>query len=595
MSNNLRRGFFPNWKLKSSFMVVSIFLASCVSSSATNHSELSNHRQTKSCELSKKFNWNNSHPPKLIFLSIDSLNNQGLVEFVPLLKSPHPFGLQRILNHRNSNKELIIQNPTITASSHSSTITCSSPSVHGIFANSQWDGTKMVSGFAAPTNAETFATALMKAGLKTVSAGYPALDNSEPGRIVNEGFAYGDTIGQSTLAQIKNNEKSFYSWKDKNNSELAKISISRNSNGDLGLACESSNCVISENQDSKLLNIEISLDNKIASGYAFDVGSKDQDVYISPLGLNKAFPKTIAKKLDSCGIVFSPGKDSSLSRFGSKPFIYGLEHRLNFFRSAWTHFLPETSADAIFIYLEDLDSLRHQFSGDQNALSAVLQHVQRVDQLLGDFFQSVPPETNVVIMGDHGMSTIRYELNIRKILPEEVLKDSVVITSGGTLLLYSKKNQPNEKINSNPSSADYEMLAKTRNTLLKFRHPKLPTDVFQKVYIKNTADMKIAGLDHPSAPYLIAFAHDSIALQSSVGDELILADTQDPKLPAPRPRGQHGHFNENRSMRSFLALWGKELDNLQASSIKANTEVVPAIANALRWPAPEQCKKSASK
>jgi predicted AlkP superfamily pyrophosphatase or phosphodiesterase len=564
--------------------------SSCVSAEKGNETA-PNFMKPTNCKLStKKLDWSGKKTPKLVFISIDSLNAAGLNEYVPKLSTAHPDGFKRILANSNNNHALIVHNPTITSSSHTSTITCSSAEKHGVFANAQWNGEKTVSGFNIPIQTETFPTAISKAGLKVVTAGYPTLDNSEQGRQVSEGFAYGDTHSQPTVVKLSRQAATTHAWLDSNGKEISKILIELGGNNKLQLKCLDANCRVLNPLNDGLSPVEILTGKRKSTAYILPLDENSSQVYISQLASNNSFPESVAATLDDCGIVFSPGKDVSLARFGANAVVAGMEHRLNFFRDAWTRYLPSTNADAIFLYLEDMDALRHQFAGDDKANPLVLKHLEKLDQLLGEFLASLPKETNVVIMGDHGMSTVQLELNIRKILPKEALENGQIVVSGGTLLLYGKNTQAGKSISTVPNSTDLKWLTATKNALERFRLDGKKKPVFEQVLLKDSKEMKDAGLNHGSAPFLIAFANDLYALQNSMEDKLILADLENSKLPPPRPRGQHGHYNQNSSMKSFLSLWGPEMNAVDANNIKQNIDVVPAVAKALGWPTPQQCR-----
>ncbi|NBW81181.1 hypothetical protein EBR21_05450 [bacterium] len=544
----LKAFLYPEVTLASASLAL---VCSCVSSQSgtdTNSKALN----STSCKLPKnKLDWTGKNPPKLVFISIDSLNIAGLNEYVPKLSNPHPNGLKRILQNSNNNQSLTIHNPTITASSHTSTISCSSAETHGVFANAQWNGEKIVSGFSIPIQTETFATAIRKIGLKTVTAGYPTLDNSEPGRQVSAGFAYGETYAQPTIVKVNRQTPTTHSWMDTEGKEISKLLIEVGNNNKLAIKCLEDNCKVLDQLDNGVRPLEIQYKKHKASAYILPLDDNFSQVYISQIASNIAFPESVAAELEDCGIVFSPGKDVSLAKFGANIVVAGMEHRLNFFREAWTRYLPSSNADAIFLYLEDMDALRHQFAGDEAAKTTVLKHLEKVDNLLGEFLGSLPKQTNVVIMGDHGMSTVQFELNIRKILPTLALENANIVVSGGTLLLYGKHSQAGKSIAAIPNAADLKWLVSTKNALEEFRIEDKSRRIFEQVLIKDSKEMKSAGLNHSRAPFLIAFANENYALQNSVEDKLVLADLQSNKLPPPRPRGQHGHYNQNPSMKSF--------------------------------------------
>lgn len=567
------------------------FIYSCASSPESKEMETNLLADGLNCQLPEKpYEWSKSTPPRLIWLSLDSLNLAGLQEIVPLLQNPHPKGFKWILEAKNQNKRLTIEEPTITASSHISTITCSTSGIHGVFANSQWTGNGMSSGFAIPFGIETFATSLKNSGLKVVTGGYPALDNSEPGRSVDEGFAYGTSIGRGQLFDLKKSTDLIHTWKDSQGQVIETLKIKEGDGQDPEkFSCHKHLCRVEKSVVPDMLDITFAIEKKIFRSYAQFIPGKIDQLFVSPLSLNNSFPKGVKSKQESCGLIFSPGKENSLSQFGATPLIRGLQHRLAFFDANWERYLPSTEADVIFLYLEDIDSLRHQFSGDNGAKSEVARHYQRVDQVVGKLFASLAESVNVIVLGDHGMSTIKKELNIRKIIPEGILRKSNLMTSGGTLLLYGSESQSLDP-SALPSKPEMEWLNDTKTVLLQFKTKPWGEKIFNKVFIKGTEEMSGAGLAHKNAPFLVAFTNEDFSLQDSMSDELILADLDNEKLPPPRPRGQHGHVKESSRMKSFLAGWGPIIDKIELNTIHSNIDLVPTLGKAFAWPVPIQCR-----
>src|SRR4051812_6195894 len=60
---------------------------------------------------------------KLFWMSLDGLKKEDVVKYMSYVKNPHPRGFNYLLQHAAWNEKLKISNPTITASSHVSTIT----------------------------------------------------------------------------------------------------------------------------------------------------------------------------------------------------------------------------------------------------------------------------------------------------------------------------------------------------------------------------------------------------------------------------------------------------------------------------------------
>lgn len=543
------------------------------------------------CTLSEtKYSWNPAKPPKLIWLSLDSLNNSGLNQILSMLKKPHPQGFKKLAEIKNRNSSMKVWEPTITASSHISTITCSSAATHGIFANFHFVDGKTSSGFSAPYKTETFATVLKNHGLKVVTGAYPSLDNSEPGRTVNEGFAYGDNFGQGKTYFLKQNNQIAHTWSPVEDNESVSVRFSVIGGVIANVDCNNVICSIEPAQKKNFWDLTFEVGDNRLRAYIQVLEGKDPAVYLSPLTSNNAFPQRVKKQLNSCNYIFSPGKNSSLANWGPAEYIGGLEHRLSFFETVWQHYIPSTDADAVFLYLEDIDSIRHQYSGDGSVDSDVASHFERVDKILGDFFASIPAETNVVVLGDHGMSTIKKDLNARRILQTHGLDKINLFTSGGTLMLFEKEKQKKSSATV-PDANDLTWLRKTKKHLEEFRLPGDNKNVFRKVLIKGSNEMQFAGLNHPNAPFLMAFAHEDFALQNSLSNELILADIDNPASEPPRPRGQHGHASDSPQMTSYLVGWGPILDSLEFKRVSSNIDLVPALSQAFGWPTPSQCRR----
>ncbi|MBM3382669.1 MAG: alkaline phosphatase family protein [Betaproteobacteria bacterium] len=543
------------------------------------------------CEFpSQRYAWSPAHSPKLVWLSLDSLNQVGLEDIISQLRNPHPRGLKWILQLQNKNPLLTVHEPTITSSSHISTITCSTAGTHGIFANSQWNGTKMVSGFDARFATETFATTLKNAGLKVVTAAYPSLDNSESGRLVSEGFSYGESLGRSQIQSLKHDKPLTHAWKDSEGGLIEELTFKGKEISEIQhFSCLKNKCIFEKSATTGLIDVTVLTPKQSLRAFIQPLPGVAPQVYISALSSNKAFPEELRKKFDACGAIFSPGKDHALASFGAEHLIRGFEHRLGHFDWNWAHYLPSTKADVLFLYLEDIDALRHQYAGDLQSREVVARHYERVDAVVGNFFAALPASTNVVVMGDHGMSTISKDLNVRKMIPLQAVTESHIVTSGGTLMLYGNRSQAKD-LAALPDENELTWLLQTQKNLSNFKLPGSTEHVFSKVFIKGTDAMKSAGLNHKNAPFLIAFARENYGLQNAVTDELVLGDSADPKKPAPRPRGQHGHARESAQMKTFLTGWGSMIDTIRLGEVKSNIDLVPTLGKAFSWQIPPQCR-----
>jgi hypothetical protein len=539
------------------------------------------------CQLnSNRFAWPEDHSPKLVWLSIDSLNKNGLESALRVIENPHPFGFKKILENANKKNHLKIQEPTITASSHISTITCSPAARHGTFANSQWSGSAMISGFVRPYGTETFATAIKNSGRKVVTAGYPTLDNQEPTRTVDEGFTYGTSLGRSGILKTRSQSELKHSWSLEEGLTLEvhfdKAAPFRRSS----FTCNPEPCRITESGVDGIFDVTFSRPREHLRAYIQLLN--ESEVYFSQLKKSSVFPAAVSQLHRQCGLIFSPGKNPALTQYGSKATIGGMKHNLRYFSLNWAHYLPSTRADALFMYLEDLDALRHQFADKISFERDAVEHLSEVDKLVGEFLQSLPKDTNVVVLGDHGMSAVKTELNIRQIIPRNASEKAEIVSSGGSLFIYGRDSQ-SKNLNQKPSASELGWLRETRKKLLNFRVPGLNKKVFEQVFIKGSTEMQEAGLAHAEAPYLIAFSNPDFSIRDSLSSELILADTRWAEGQRPTPPGQHGHSSSDARMHTFVAMWGPELNTVRLNSVRSNLELVPAVGKALQWPVPAHC------
>lgn len=572
------------------FSVAGILAApSCVSVLPSDRAEPAS-VLAPSCPLnSDRFSWPAGHPPKLVWLSIDSLNEEGLRKTVRLLKAPHPFGFKKILENTNKQSHLTVHEPTITASSHISTITCSAAGRHGTFANSQWNGSRMVSGFVRPYQTETFATSIKKSGLKVVTAGYPTLDNLEPTRSVSEGFAYGTSIGRSAVVKAPPGEEFRHDWflQDQNKSLEVRFRQGQSWQRQ-NIICEPQPCLVTDSGVENILDVTFLHQKEHLRAYIQILN--EHQLYFSQLKKSNVFPAQVQQLHDQCGLIFSPGKNPSLAEYGVGSSIAGMKHNLRYFSLNWAHYIPSTNADAVFLYLEDLDALRHQLA-DRIALEQdAVAHLADVDRLLGEFIESLPNETNVVIVGDHGMSTVKTELNVRQILPTQAVKQSQIITSGGSLFLYGRDSQ-SINLSQTPTPVEQQWLLEAKSTLTNFKTTPNGDAVFTKVLIKGSKEMQQAGLNHPEAPYLIAFAHPHFALKDSLSPDIVLSDASWTVEQRPIPPGQHGHASNHELMHTYVTGWGPDLNALHFSKLKSNLDLVPTVGEALNLPVPQHCQK----
>ncbi len=540
---------------------------------------------------------------RLLWISLDGLKKDDLVQYASALADAHPKGLRYLLSRSNWNDSFAVSNPTITASSHISTISCSAPGQHGVYANGQWNGSKMESGFSTLYEQETFPITLRNAGLKIASLGYPSLDARTVLRSPSLGFTYDESPEKSFVINVNIGEKK--SLKIKN----------RATNGffDFNLAYEkdTKNLVLinSNNQSLDLkpekwieLIFETPKGKELVIARPVSINSEKAGIYFSSPMMNDAFPEEYKKELDKRNFIFSPGKDYSLKKFGDSVFFAAMEHRLNYFESVAKYTLKAEKPDAMFLYFEDLDVLGHQFANSISSKELRNKYAALIDKSIGAVLEELPADANVVILGDHGMTPTQYELNVNQYIPQHFKNNYMLVASGGTLMVYRKKGP----LTGNPGAQDIEfssLVQALKNAKDPLNKSKL---IFSKVVIKGSEDAEKLGLQGDKMPLVVAFSAPGIGLKTSVELSEILSIRSDfpisheakeklklNKILAgdsePVPAGNHGHFNGDESMKTALLAFGPELDKVLARDVSNNIALVPVVAQAMKWPAPKYC------
>lgn len=540
---------------------------------------------------------------RLLWISLDGLKKDDLVQYASTLADAHPKGLRYLLSRTNWNDSFAVSNPTITASSHISTISCSTPGQHGVYANGQWNGSKMESGFTTLYEQETFPITLRNAGLKVASLGYPSLDARTVLRSPSLGFTYDESPEKSSFINVNIGEKKAIKLKNRATNGFFEFNLIYEKDS------KSLVLVNSNNQSLELrlekwteLIFETPKGKELVIVRPVLMNSEKAEIYFSSPMMNDAFPEEYKKELDKRNFIFSPGKDYSLKKFGDSVFFAAMEHRLNYFESVAKYTLKSEKPDAMFLYLEDFDVLGHQYANSTSTRDMRNKYAALIDKSIGTVLEELPADANVVILGDHGMTPTQYELNVNQYIPNHLKSDYMLVTSGGTLMIYRKKGS----LAGNPSAQDKEFsslvqaLKSAKDPLNKSKF------VFAKIAVKGSEETQKLGLQGDKMPLIVAFSAPGIGLKTSVEQAEILSMRSDfpirhdvkAKLKSekilsgdaePVPAGNHGHLNAEESMKTALLAFGPELDKVIARDVPNNIALVPAVAQAMKWPAPTYC------
>lgn len=549
--------------------------------------------------------------PKLFWLSLDGLNQAALKPYLSKLTHPHPKGLHWILSSSShSNSALNVGNPSITAPSHISTVTCAPAGVHGVFLNSgNWNGERDLSGFAMPLAAETWIQALRKDHKTVAVAAYPSVDGSTADRSADLGIAYDAPVGKVQYVILdpkKVTPVTVPSHQDPNKTYQFKLSL--NADGSVGVKSdfntETLSLAVGKASDSFGFDGRDSTRRRASVSF-LNLGSQKSGtvVAVSPMSVMPVTGEGLRAVLDQKNIVWSNLRDYGYVKYenGVAFSLEATRHRREKEFAAVREMLALKTSDAVFMYLEDLDVLLHAWIGVKDVEDQLSSYIAQFDQDLGSLLASLHPDTNLVVMGDHGMTAVQYELNARKLLPPGVGSKVQLRTSGGTMLLY-----PPGALSSEPSAdLDIEAVAESlRNVTVEFDGNR---KVFREVFTRNSTQAKALGLATPKSPWIMAFADDGISLLDRLDSPILLSHRKTFSVPEhlrakyptpmnsgalvePSPMGAHGHDANLASMRTYLFMQGPALNTLDLSTVKRSIDVVPHVADKLGWLRPESCR-----
>jgi hypothetical protein len=220
----------------------------------------------------------------------------------------------------------------------------------------------------------------------------------------------------------------------------------------------------------------------------------------------------------------------------------------------------------------------------------------------------IPESTNVLIVGDHGMSAVQYELAAGALLPTEARGRFIVKASGGALFLYGTEKG---------SLLDRAPVAEPwfKATVKALEEWRLPTNMkkalFTKIVVKGSPAAQNEGwTDVTPLPWIAAFATPGVGLKETTEASLLVSLRKGAVLPPelraqaaggdvsrlgePVPYGQHGHDADSFEMMTNAVTFGPRFE-AKARHLGARTTnlaLVPFAADALGWPRPEACART---
>lgn len=542
---------------------------------------------------------------KLVWMSLDGFQPTALEPWMAKLKSPHPKGLAWLLNKANGRSDFRVINPTITAPSHIATFTCSGAGALAILDNNTWTGSGTTSGFNKPYAVENWVSRLRKQGFKVASSLYPSMDGSTTERQADLGIAYDNPGSQPQILTLTKGATLAATIPDRSDSNKKHpIELTANAAGVVSVKTpwgQLDQLTLAKPEDIFFSAPINGSERRVAVSFLLLTSEPQITVLVSPIEVMPVMGPDLVSELERNNIIFSSLRDYRIQS-NLAAYLATMDHRRQQIVAANLLMLKRTDIDAMFLYFEDLDTLLHAFYKDDDAASMVVDYLDRFDQDLGRMMDALPTDAELVVVGDHGMSAIKYVMNARKILTEVVASKGTVMAGGGALYLYPPQGDIAQEP---PQDLDLNAVATTlRDMDLDLTGAKL----FGKVIIRGSKEAQDEGLSGDQVPWIMAFANDGVAFKNSVEDKILLARAKwapipeslrskypeplnNGKLLTPIPAGQHGHWNEIAEMRTRVVLEGRRLAKFDAQSIDRTLQLLPAVADTLGLPRPASCAK----
>lgn len=453
-----------------------------------------------SCLLSTSPSWGAEAAKRGFFVSIDSLRGDHvkILTEAGVLTGDHGIGWLYRTGSR-ADRALPVE-ITLTAPSHVSTITCSSPHAHGIIANSFMTGGQKVNGFTYDIKSETFWEAAKRQGKKVLAVAYVGADGKSDRRRADVGISY-PSDGLLGKAQTLKWDLSTLAIAQGWNigavpiqAALREVKATLVINGQTAEQREVNVLFVQNGADSEAFFDD---DKDLSNGHfgSFNlagprlqvldglfveanvvspiVGFKKRirftllesqngqvSVYASTATYNNAYPEDFRKSLDAKNLVWvDPYIPSATASLTAGEYVKTTVALDGFLADVAIHAQSQQAFDVVLFYQPRLDEFSHKFAGSLSVplnpsganeievafVAAFKELDQNVSRVLGEFDTG---RDVVALMGDHGMEPIKKQVNVGPFIREIDPAASIVI-SGALVLVYPTTGDVDQRVGEN--------------------------------------------------------------------------------------------------------------------------------------------------
>lgn len=535
-----------------------------------------------------------SVPARGYFISIDGLQPKLLENWV---NSPNanPTGFQSIWKSGAVYPATKAHVISITAASHAGTATCSSPARHGITGNHFLQGGKRVSGFKVPFQAETMWESARREGKKVASFAYAGVDGTSPARTTDIGITYPDEsrMGNPQLVNIAPGDQKptevRVTLNPATRKELLIQFVQRGQRtfiryqADHAASKEVEAPVIIKGAGAeRVANILVHDSERLRRIVIRAIPGKPNTWLVSRASYNEAFPESYRKQLDDAGLVWPDINIKGLNLELDPSSAVAVQGLLDdFIAEVASRTIRDANPDIVLFYQPLIDSTGHGFQSklpdasrldrDDPVSAAYRAAFKRVDNNIAKVLATAGQNDVIALMGDHGMTATRTNLNVAPVLPPNIADEVEVYASDSMLYLYPKAGLQNAASLSRAGEAVRDALAK-----VAFQGQPVIEMIAERATFKQGT--------WPYGEAVWAFRSlDGIWFNNNPLEKETF-------LPAKVP-GMHGHNPDSPSMLTAMMFKSPGLKpSIQREKGVSLVQAVPTFARLLNLKTPKDCE-----
>ncbi len=523
--------------------------------------------------------------------------------------------------------------PSMTAPAHISMFTGAYPERTGIVSNSFLLAgariSRQVSGFSAPIEAETLWHAAMRQGKRVICATAVAADNFTLDRNCDLTFGYGRSAGRAAVVHLEPKEANGWTLEKQPFEHVRALEAATDSPSPLAYQMGRDRTVevfalaVDRTFDGnkKFDAVVLDFDRNLRNGYAALLREGEWGaaylpvddiraglwmrllklagdlsavkVYLGTPRVMRGSPPKFLAEMESRFGFWPGGPDGGNLRRGlvSETHWRQQAQRLAYYlRDVALANLRRDDWDLFFTYLPLLDEVGHDFllrdprqgdydeeGGERRARYA--RHIewayQTADQILLEWMKAAPPETNFIVVSDHGMIPIHTNVNLNTLLAQagfRVTRDDTTevraYTSGSSAHIYVNLTgrRPQGVV---PEEMLEDTVARIVVACKRLRDPATGEPVLEVVLRRSELDQ--VRLNHPGrAGEVWVNARPGYQRRSRI-------DPEAPRFYENRVGGQHGFQGSIRKIQAIFYAVGPDVKPVSLGQVR-QVDVAPTVA-----------------